>query len=55
LPGHDINYLAVAGALSVVKDRDGKPVVPSNILADMAGGGMQAARFMFRNHALRYP
>ena len=43
LPGHDINYLAIAGALSVVRDRDGRPVIPSNILADMAGGGMQAA------------
>jgi crotonobetainyl-CoA:carnitine CoA-transferase CaiB-like acyl-CoA transferase len=43
LPGHDVNYLAVAGALSVIKDREGKPVIPSNILADMAGGGMHAA------------
>lgn len=43
LPGHDINYIAVAGALSVVKDEAGRPVVPSNLLADMAGGGMHAA------------
>jgi alpha-methylacyl-CoA racemase len=43
LPGHDINYLAIAGALSVIKDRNGRPVIPSNILADMAGGGMHAA------------
>ena len=43
LPGHDINYLSIAGALSVIKDREGRPVVPSNILADMAGGGMHAA------------
>ena len=43
LPGHDINYISVAGALSVVKDDKGKPVIPSNLLADMAGGGMHAA------------
>lgn len=39
MAGHDINYLAVSGALSVL-GRDGeKPHPPWNILADFAGGG----------------
>jgi crotonobetainyl-CoA:carnitine CoA-transferase CaiB-like acyl-CoA transferase len=43
LPGHDINYISLAGAANVIKDREGRPVIPSNLLADMAGGGMHAA------------
>jgi crotonobetainyl-CoA:carnitine CoA-transferase CaiB-like acyl-CoA transferase len=43
MPGHDLNYIAMAGALGVIKDDRGKPVFPSNLLADMAGGGMHAA------------
>ena len=43
LPGHDLNYISTAGVFSVVKDDAGKPVIPSNLLADMAGGGMHAA------------
>jgi alpha-methylacyl-CoA racemase len=39
MAGHDINYLAVSGALSLL-GRDGeKPHPPWNILADFAGGG----------------
>lgn len=39
MAGHDINYLAVSGVLSVL-GRDGeKPHPPWNILADFAGGG----------------
>ncbi|KAK1718549.1 CoA-transferase family III [Colletotrichum lupini] len=39
MAGHDINYLAVSGALSML-GRDGeKPHPPWNILADFAGGG----------------
>ncbi len=43
LPGHDLNYISMAGALGIIKDGGGKPVIPSNLLADMAGGGMHAA------------
>ncbi len=43
LPGHDLNYIAMAGALGVIKDERGRPVFPSNLLADMAAGGMHAA------------
>ncbi|MEE8470645.1 MAG: CaiB/BaiF CoA-transferase family protein [Dehalococcoidia bacterium] len=43
LPGHDINYISVAGALSAMSIRDGRPVVPLNMLGDYSGGGLQAA------------
>ena len=43
MPGHDINYIALAGALSVIRDKEDRPIVPSNFLADLAGGGMHAA------------
>ena len=37
--GHDINYLALSGALSLIRDRTGRPVVPQNIVGDYAAGG----------------
>jgi alpha-methylacyl-CoA racemase len=37
---HDINYLALSGALSLMGPRDGKPTVPLNLIADFGGGGM---------------
>lgn len=43
LPGHDINYISVAGALSALAIRDGHPAVPLNMLGDYGGGGLQAA------------
>jgi alpha-methylacyl-CoA racemase len=36
--GHDLNYLGVSGLLSMIKDGDGKPVVPGFQLQDVAGG-----------------
>lgn len=41
--GHDINYLAMSGALDMIGLRDGEPIVPGVQIADIAGGGMQAA------------
>jgi alpha-methylacyl-CoA racemase len=38
--GHDINYLAVSGALSLIGPPEGKPTVPLNLVADFGGGGM---------------
>ena len=38
-PGHDINYLAVAGVLGLIGNRNGYPVKPLNLLGDMVGGG----------------
>ncbi|MCP4388805.1 MAG: CoA transferase [Gammaproteobacteria bacterium] len=37
--GHDINYMAQSGALSLIRDRQGRPVVPQNIIGDYAAGG----------------
>ncbi|MDQ0379492.1 CaiB/BaiF CoA transferase family protein [Amycolatopsis thermophila] len=41
--GHDINYLAVAGALGTFGAADGPPTPPLNLLADFGGGGLLAA------------
>lgn len=41
--GHDLNYIATAGALSLLGPHDGLPAIPWNWLADYAGGGMHAA------------
>lgn len=42
MAGHDINYLAVSGVLSMLGARKTPPLPPANILADFAGGGMVA-------------
>ncbi|WP_372770050.1 CaiB/BaiF CoA transferase family protein [Lutibacter sp.] len=36
--GHDLNYMATAGLLSLNKDENGKPVIPGFQIADVAGG-----------------
>jgi len=41
--GHDINYLALSGALHAIGERGGKPVVPLNLVADGGGGAMLLA------------
>ena len=38
--GHDINYLAVAGALEPLGPAGGPPLPPLNYVADFGGGGM---------------
>ena len=43
LVGHDINYISVGGALGVIGEKGGAPVIPYNIIADFAGGGLHAA------------
>ncbi|MBM4212762.1 MAG: CoA transferase [Gammaproteobacteria bacterium] len=42
-PGHDINYIALAGVLDAIGTRTSGPVVPLNVLGDFAGGGMLLA------------
>lgn len=37
--GHDINYLALSGALSLLRDRQGAPVPPQNFVGDYGAGG----------------
>jgi crotonobetainyl-CoA:carnitine CoA-transferase CaiB-like acyl-CoA transferase len=41
--GHDLNYIATSGALSMIGRKDQPPSIPLNLLADYAGGGMHAA------------
>jgi alpha-methylacyl-CoA racemase len=38
--GHDIDYIAVAGALHPIGEAGGPPVPPLNLVADFGGGGM---------------
>jgi crotonobetainyl-CoA:carnitine CoA-transferase CaiB-like acyl-CoA transferase len=42
LPAHDVNCISIAGALNLMGDMNGKPVIPLNLLADFGGGGMSA-------------
>ncbi|MCJ7748340.1 MAG: CoA transferase [Desulfobacterales bacterium] len=41
--GHDINYIALSGALSLFRRKGERPLPPCNILGDFAGGGMLCA------------
>ncbi|KYQ89800.1 CoA-transferase family III protein [Tieghemostelium lacteum] len=41
--GHDINFLALSGMLSLFGRSNDKPLFPGNLLADMAGGGLMCA------------
>jgi len=41
--GHDLNYLALTGALSMIGPRHGRPAIPLNLLGDYAGGGLYLA------------
>lgn len=41
--GHDVNYLAYSGVLDVIGELDRPPAIPGIQIADMAGGGLNAA------------
>ncbi len=43
MAGHDINYIALSGALSLIGRKGEKPLPPVNLLGDFAGGGMLCA------------
>jgi crotonobetainyl-CoA:carnitine CoA-transferase CaiB-like acyl-CoA transferase len=43
LVGHDINYIATAGVLSLFGRPGQPPTIPHNLIADYAGGGMNGA------------
>jgi alpha-methylacyl-CoA racemase len=43
MAGHDINYIALSGALSLLGRKGEKPAAPINLLGDFAGGGMLCA------------
>ncbi|KWF32813.1 carnitine dehydratase [Burkholderia diffusa] len=42
-PGHDINYLALSGALHAMGQKDGPPAIPLNLVADFGGGALYLA------------
>ncbi|MCW5660769.1 MAG: CoA transferase [Burkholderiaceae bacterium] len=41
--GHDINYIALAGALHAIGPAGGKPVPPLNLIGDYGGGALYLA------------
>lgn len=41
--GHDINYIALSGALGTIGAADGKPTMPVNLLGDFGGGSLYLA------------
>jgi crotonobetainyl-CoA:carnitine CoA-transferase CaiB-like acyl-CoA transferase len=43
LPGHDLNYISLAGTLGMIGSPGQAPSIPLNVLADFAGGGLFAA------------
>jgi len=42
MPGHDLNYISFAGALSIIGKADQPPTIPLNLVADYGAGGMSA-------------
>ncbi len=41
--GHDLNYIALSGALHTIGSRDGPPVPPLNYVGDFGGGALYLA------------
>lgn len=41
--GHDLNYLALSGLLSMIGPAHGPPSIPLNLMGDYAGGGLYLA------------
>jgi alpha-methylacyl-CoA racemase len=41
--GHDINYIALSGALATIGRKTGGPVAPAAMVGDLGGGGMVLA------------
>ena len=41
--GHDLNYIALSGALHAIGPRGGKPVPPLNLVGDYGGGSLYLA------------
>src|ERR1700761_4602949 len=41
--GHDMNYIAISGALHAIGTKDAKPVPPLNLVGDFGGGALYLA------------
>ena len=39
-PGHDINFIALSGAMDSIGEADGAPVAPLNLVGDYGGGAL---------------
>jgi crotonobetainyl-CoA:carnitine CoA-transferase CaiB-like acyl-CoA transferase len=39
-PAHDMNYISLGGVLSLIGERGGYPVLPSNFIADIGGAAL---------------
>lgn len=39
-PGHDVNYISIAGALNIIGNADGHPSIPQNFIGDYGGASM---------------
>lgn len=42
-PGHDINFVALSGALNAIGQAGGPPAIPLNLIGDFGGGGLVLA------------
>jgi alpha-methylacyl-CoA racemase len=42
-PGHDINYISMAGILDLIGPSEGPPAIPLNLVADLAGAALYGA------------
>jgi crotonobetainyl-CoA:carnitine CoA-transferase CaiB-like acyl-CoA transferase len=42
-PAHDLNYLSLAGVLGLIGERDRKPAIPLNLVADYGGAALHGA------------
>ena len=42
-PGHDINYISMAGILDLIGSSEGPPAIPLNLVADFAGAALYGA------------
>jgi crotonobetainyl-CoA:carnitine CoA-transferase CaiB-like acyl-CoA transferase len=42
-PGHDVNYIAMAGVLGLIGPTEGPPAIPLNVVADFAGAALYGA------------
>lgn len=41
-PGHDINYISIAGLLNLMGEKNEKPIIPATQIADIGGGSLPA-------------
>lgn len=42
VPGHDMNYMGLAGISDIIGPKDGEPIIPGIQVADVAGGGLMS-------------